>query len=90
MTALKIAATGNVMDSAIYSGRYLESFLKEELDMPFAICDDVPFKEELEKAKRIMIIGDNAGETVFDKDHWPSGTCPLIIRSYMPSGMKPS
>ena len=55
------------MDSAIYSGRYLESFLKEELDMPFAICDDVPFKEELEKAKRIMIIGDNAGETVFDK-----------------------
>ncbi len=67
VTALKIAATGNVMDSAIYSGRYLESFLKEELDMPFAICDDVPFKEELEKAKRIMIIGDNAGETVFDK-----------------------
>lgn len=67
VTALKIAATGNVMDSAIYSGRYIESFLKEELDMPFAICDDVPFKKELEKAKRILIIGDNAGEAVFDK-----------------------
>lgn len=65
--ALKAAATGNVMDSAIYSDGYLESFLIKELEMPFVICDEDLFKKDLEKAKRIMIIGDNAGEAVFDK-----------------------
>ncbi|PTQ84482.1 hypothetical protein C8U37_10849 [Trichococcus patagoniensis] len=65
--ALKISATGNVMDSALYSSRYLESFLIEELEMPFVISDEGSFKKDLEKAKTILIIGDNAGEAVFDK-----------------------
>jgi uncharacterized protein with ATP-grasp and redox domains len=67
LKALKIAATGNVMDSALYKNLDIESCLIEELEKPFAISDINEFKEELCKAKTILIIGDNAGEVVFDK-----------------------
>lgn len=67
LKALKISATGNVMDSAIYSNLDIESCLMEEMEKPFAICDIDIFTKELGKIKTILIIGDNAGEVVFDK-----------------------
>lgn len=65
--ALKIAATGNIIDSAIYSNNDLSSSLEFELAREFAVCDIVPFQDLLKSARNVLIIGDNAGETVFDR-----------------------
>lgn len=65
--ALKIAATGNVLDSAIYRQHDFTGILKNELHKEFMRCDDERLNEKLKTAKRILIIGDNAGETVFDR-----------------------
>lgn len=64
---LKASATGNVMDSALYSNLDIEACLTEEMERPFIICDTETFYEDMGKAETILIIGDNAGETVFDK-----------------------
>jgi len=37
------------------------------LKVPFAVDDFPLFREELENAKRLLYIGDNAGEIVLDK-----------------------
>jgi hypothetical protein len=65
--ALKISVTGNIMDSAILKEVDLDSFLIEELEKPFAICDLEIFEKKLRTAETILFIGDNAGETVFDR-----------------------
>jgi len=65
--ALKVAATGNIMDSALYQNLDIAACLKAELEKPFAISDLEDFKDEIEGAGQILIIGDNAGEVVFDK-----------------------
>ena len=65
--ALKISAIGNVLDYGVYSQVELEKNIENELKKDFALCDLKDFKKLLKKAKKILIIGDNAGETVFDK-----------------------
>jgi len=65
--ALKIAATGNILDLAIYSNVNIKKCIEEELEKGFAICDIKRFKEQLKNARSLLIIGDNAGETVFDR-----------------------
>lgn len=65
--ALKISVTGNIMDSAILKEVDLDSSLMEELEKPFSICDLAIFEEMLRSAETILFIGDNAGETVFDR-----------------------
>lgn len=65
--ALKISAIGNVLDYGVYSQVELEKDIEKELKKDFALCDLKDFKKLLERAKKILIIGDNAGETVFDK-----------------------
>lgn len=64
---LKVSATGNVMDSALYSDLDIEACLTEEMEKPFIICDDGKFNKDIDGAETILIIGDNAGEAVFDK-----------------------
>lgn len=66
-SALKVAATGNVMDSALYNDLDIEACIAAELAKPFACSDLVAFSRELEAAGTVLIIGDNAGEAVFDK-----------------------
>jgi uncharacterized protein with ATP-grasp and redox domains len=65
--ALKIAATGNIMDSAIYHEINIEGSIEKELTKEFSICDISELEENLKTAKSILMIGDNAGETVFDR-----------------------
>jgi len=66
-TALKVAATGNVMDSAIYSNLDIAACITEELERPFARCDLAELTADLTTARRVLVLGDNTGETVFDK-----------------------
>ena len=82
--ALKIAATGNIIDSAIYSNINIESCIEEELVKKFSLCDINTFEEELKTAKNILIIGDNAGETVFDRvllEHLSAYKITYAVRS---------
>ena len=65
--ALKIAATGNIIDSAIYNTENLQNCIEKELVKEFSVCSLDIFEEKLKSAKSILMIGDNAGETVFDR-----------------------
>lgn len=65
--ALKISATGNIIDSAVNKNADMMGCMKEELEKSFSRCDLEQFENRLESAKSILIIGDNAGETVFDR-----------------------
>lgn len=67
LAALKVSATGNVMDSALYLDLDIETCVTPELERPFATSDLDPFLADLRRATTILIIGDNAGEAVFDK-----------------------
>lgn len=65
--ALKVAATGNVMDAALYAGIDTAAGIAEELQRPFARRDSDALRADLVTAKTVLVIGDNAGEAVFDK-----------------------
>ncbi len=65
--ALKAAAIGNTLDSAIYLDYDLEKSINEELEKSFAIYDISFLRQQLKEAKSLLLIGDNAGETVFDR-----------------------
>ncbi|MGI6778336.1 MAG: damage-control phosphatase ARMT1 family protein [Acetivibrionales bacterium] len=65
--ALKIAATGNTIDSAVYRDISIEECIVEELNKEFSICNIEKLESELKCAKKLLVIGDNAGETVFDR-----------------------
>ncbi len=67
LTAIRIAIAGNVIDLGASAEYDLKSALKEALQADFAINDYTAFKSNLEKAGRVLYIGDNAGETVFDR-----------------------
>lgn len=67
--ALKTSATGNVIDAAIYKDIDVDNirFIENELGKEFAVCDLEYFKQRLKNTKKILIIGDNSGESVFDR-----------------------
>ncbi len=65
--ALEISLAGNVIDFGANSG---EDWLKDGRFLtpgPFGIDDYRLLKEDLKKAEQIVFLGDNAGETVFDR-----------------------
>ncbi len=63
----KIAAVGNVFDAAINSDIRDSDYLRKELPKEFKICDIERFRDHLKNSRTMLIIGDNAGETVFDR-----------------------
>ncbi|MBE5979539.1 MAG: DUF89 family protein [Paenibacillaceae bacterium] len=65
--ALKVAAVGNNLDAAVYNNPELEKIISRELEKEFTICDLEIFTQKLQQAKNILIIGDNTGETIFDR-----------------------
>ena len=64
--ALKTAAVGNTMDSAIINDPDLKNCISAELEKEFALSDFDLFLSKLDGAKSLLILGDNSGETVFD------------------------
>lgn len=67
LTAIRIAIAGNVIDFGANKPFDIEEEIDEGLKKDFAICDYNKFREHLDKADEILYLGDNAGETVFDK-----------------------
>jgi len=67
LIASKIAIAGNIIDFAAFSGEIdLDSVLSETLHADFALDDYAAFREAILRATRIVYLGDNAGEIVFD------------------------
>jgi damage-control phosphatase, subfamily I len=67
LTAIRIAIAGNVIDLGVNKDFNIVDDLKKILKQDFAFCDYEEFKNQLSKAKSILYLGDNAGESVFDK-----------------------
>jgi hypothetical protein len=80
-TALKLAAAGNIIDfgpSYDLSREKVLMILLETLEKDFPTTTFDSLKFDLKAAKRILYLGDNAGEIVFDKmfirtikEHYP-------------------
>lgn len=64
--ALKAAAVGNILDSAVYDDPDLAANVHKELDRNFAAPAYEDFRKRLAGARTLLLIGDNAGESVFD------------------------
>jgi len=67
LTAIKIAIAGNVIDMGVNKSFNIIKDIKKTLHQDFGILDYEGFKKQLSKSKSILYIGDNAGESVFDK-----------------------
>jgi uncharacterized protein with ATP-grasp and redox domains len=67
LTAIRLAIAGNVIDYGANRNFHLEDEIEKALNQDFAILDYDKFKHDLKKARCILYLGDNAGESVFDK-----------------------
>jgi uncharacterized protein with ATP-grasp and redox domains len=65
--ALRIAVAGNVIDLGINRDFDICEALRHSMEIGFSINHYKEFKDKITAAKKIMIIGDNSGEIVFDK-----------------------
>jgi len=67
LTAIRLAIAGNVIDLGINKTFNLVADIRKILSQDFAIFDYEAFKTKLAAAESVLYIGDNAGESVFDK-----------------------
>lgn len=67
LTAIKLSIAGNIIDLGVRKKYNLIEGISEILKQDFAISHFDQFVAHLEKAKSILYLGDNAGESVFDK-----------------------
>ncbi len=66
LTATKIAVVGNVIDLASEVMYDLDEEVEQVMESHFAIDDTALLYEQLQSAKKVVYLADNAGENVFD------------------------
>ena len=66
LTALKIAVAGNVIDFGAKEQFNLKEVIENIFNTPFKIDNFKDLEERLKTAKKVVIIGDNSGENIFD------------------------
>lgn len=67
MTAVRLSIAGNVIDFGANADFDLKRDIETILSQDFSINHYKEFCELLEKARKILYLADNAGETVFDR-----------------------
>jgi damage-control phosphatase, subfamily I len=67
ITALHVAVAGNVIDLGIGHEFNLAEDVRRLLATPFAIDNSIEFKKELMAGRKVLYLGDNAGEIIFDR-----------------------
>ncbi|TDX51404.1 damage-control phosphatase ARMT1 family protein [Orenia marismortui] len=65
--ALIMAATGNSIDAGLFAKVDIEKQIEDALENGLVQSDFELFKEKLKPKSKVLIIGDNAGEAIFDK-----------------------
>ena len=66
-TALRLAIAGNIIDLSTGHHYDLWATVERVLAQPFALDDREAFRAALARAGWVLYLGDNAGETVFDR-----------------------
>jgi uncharacterized protein with ATP-grasp and redox domains len=66
-TALQLSAAGNVIDMGVMRSFDIKGAVHQVLEQGFAADDYDEFRESLAVAGQVLLVGDNAGEIVFDK-----------------------
>jgi damage-control phosphatase, subfamily I len=66
-TALRFAVAGNIIDFAACDNFDLQATIEKALNSQFAIDHSEQLKIKIRDAKKILYLGDNAGEIVLDK-----------------------
>jgi len=66
-TALRLAIAGNIIDYGITDNIDLESAMSTVFSNNYSIDDSFELKKDLSKVKKVLYLGDNCGEIVFDK-----------------------
>ncbi len=86
-TALKLAIIGNSVDFAAHTPVNIDEEMKDVAKMGIAIDDSHALFADLKSAQRILYIGDNSGEIVFDKlfieeilRHYPTTKITFAVR----------
>jgi len=67
MTAVRLAIAGNVIDCGVSTSFDVHRDLETILHQDFAVCDFDDFTRRLHAARRILYLGDNSSEVVFDR-----------------------
>ncbi len=67
LTAIRIAIAGNVIDLGVNKKFNIKEDIQKILKQDFAIFNYPEFKEQFQNAESILYLGDNAGESVFDR-----------------------
>ena len=65
--AVRAAIAGNVIDFGIYESIDLDRSIEESFRLPLSDAEYRAFSREVERARRILYLCDNAGEIVFDR-----------------------
>ncbi len=66
-TAVRIAIAGNIIDLGVHSDFNILEEVDKILDIDFGINHFEAFEKQLHKSDWVLYIGDNAGESVFDR-----------------------
>ena len=66
-TAVRLSIAGNIIDFGVGNDFDLPSEIQRVLTQPYAIDHALELEDEISKAKTILFLADNAGETVFDR-----------------------
>jgi hypothetical protein len=67
LTAVRIAIAGNVIDFGAQLEFELDKDVNDVLYKDFAVFDYDAFRESLKNNREVLYLGDNTGETVFDR-----------------------
>lgn len=67
LTAVRIAIAGNVMDLGVDRAYNIKKDLDTILEQDFGVFDYTAFRDHLGQVDSILYLGDNAGESVFDR-----------------------
>jgi len=67
LTAIRVAIAGNIIDMGPSKGFDIVKDVDEVLRKDFAICEYDKFRQYLDESDKVLYIGDNAGECVFDR-----------------------
>jgi len=65
--ALRLAIAGNIMDFGAAGNFDVTETIHKVLSSEFAIDESLALKKKISQAKKILYLGDNAGEIVFDR-----------------------
>lgn len=67
LISLRLAIAGNIMDYGVHHDFDLEETVNSVITARLAIDDSAKLLDAVKRSEKLLVIGDNAGEIVFDK-----------------------